>query len=142
MSDAGAPAAKYNIRVKDAARGNRTLELKAVTLFRGHEYLGDITLNASAGVIVNYIPEGLPQSRITVRGRRLRKLSVLFVLDCSKSMGEELPSETAGQTGSRLQIAKLALQSMLSKLAEDDVNRVGVICFGQACCCSSRNITH
>ena len=129
-ADAGAPAAKYNIRVKDAARGNRTLELKAVTLFRGHEYLGDITLNASAGVIVNYIPEGLPQSRITVRGRRLRKLSVLFVLDCSKSMGEELPSETAGQTGSRLQIAKLALQSMLSKLAEDDVNRVGVICFG------------
>ncbi|WP_010585274.1 vWA domain-containing protein [Schlesneria paludicola] len=125
-----ATATQFDIELPGVDPHERSIDLKAVTSFRGHDFSGDLSVNSISGVIVDYTPNARRESRIAIRGLKLRKLSVVFVLDCSNSMGQELPLETDRVRGSRLRIAKLALDSMLEKLAEDDRHRVGVICFG------------
>jgi Mg-chelatase subunit ChlD len=123
-------AAQFDVQLRDVDHRIETLSLKAVTSFRGHDYIGDLTVNSVAGIVVDYQPQMTGEARIAIRGRRTRKLSMVFVLDCSNSMGQQLSLTGDNQTGSRLQVAKLALESMLDKLAEAENHRVGVICFG------------
>ncbi len=107
-----------------------TSDVKAVTVFRGHEFISELPVNITGGVLIDYAPHSGDRTTISVRGRNRRKLSILFVLDCSASMQAELPLETDRGSGARLEIAKLALQQMFDKLADDDANRVGVMLFG------------
>lgn len=128
--NSAATATQFDIPLKDVHPGNRSTNLNAVASFRGHDYVGKLSVNSIGGVEIDYSPLNVHESRISIRGRRFRKLSVVFVLDCSNSMSQELPLERERQQVPRLQIAKLALGSMLDKLAEDEGHRVGVICFG------------
>ena len=125
-----ATATQFDIPLPGVDPRAKSVDLKAVTCFRGHDFVGDLLVNSISGLIVDYVPNTQRESRIAIRGLKQRKLSIVFVLDCSNSMAQQLPLESERRKGSRLQIAKLALESMLDKLAEDDRHRVGVICFG------------
>lgn len=125
-----ATATQFDIELPGVDPHAKSIDLKAVTSFRGHDFVGDLSVNSISGGIVDYTPNARHDARIAIRGLKLRKLSVVFVLDCSNSMGQELPLDTDRLRGSKLRIAKLALESMLDKLSEDDRHRVGVICFG------------
>jgi len=129
-TDPNVKSTQFDIKLDGIDPNLQPVDLKAVASFRGHDYVGDLTVNSIQGVLVDYAPHMARDSQIAVRGRKTRKLSMVFVLDCSNSMGQTLPLETERRQGSRLQIAKLALQSMLDKLAEVETHRVGVICFG------------
>ena len=110
--------------------GQSTKGLKAITLFRGHEFPANLGIDSINGVAFDYQPIPRSNSKISVSGNKLRTLSIVFILDCSNSMGQSLPLETQMQNASRLQIAKLAIQNMLDKLALDNSHQVGVICLG------------
>jgi Mg-chelatase subunit ChlD len=129
-TDPNSTATQFDISLNDEQHRPRPVSLKAVTSFRGHDFVGDLTVNSIAGIAVDYSPHVSRETRIAIRGRSLRKLSIVFVLDCSGSMGQELPLEARTRSVSRLEIAKRSLGSMLERLAEDEGHRVGVICFG------------
>lgn len=105
--------------------------LAAVTTFRGNEYGQSFVANRLGGTLAQYQPFQYGDSRVTVLGDRVRRASILFVLDCSRSMAEPLQAESADDNApSRLSLAKSALIEMLDELAKNDANRVGVIFFG------------
>ena len=110
--------------------GQASSGVKAVTMFRGNEFISELPINLTGGVLIDYSPSAGDKTSIAVRGRTRRKMSILFVLDCSASMQTELPLETNRGSAPRLEIAKLAVQQMFEKLAEEDANRVGVMLFG------------
>ena len=129
-SDSNDTLTQFDIALNDVDSLGEPSELQAVTLFRGNEFIGELSVNSMRGVVIDYRPFVSSESKIAVLGTRLKKQSIVIILDCSDSMGRELSLESERQKGSRLQIAKLALQGMLDKLAEDENHRVGVICFG------------
>lgn len=125
----GSPEPEASESVRRSVSGSPTLE--AVTTFRGNEYGESFVTNRLGGTLVEYRPFRYGDSRVTVLGNRTRRASILFVLDCSRSMAEPLQAESADDNApSRLSLAKSALIEMLDELAKNDANRVGVIFFG------------
>ncbi|TWU23450.1 von Willebrand factor type A domain protein [Novipirellula galeiformis] len=101
------------------------------TTFRGNEYTQPFVVNRLGGTVVQYQPHRHHDSRITLIGQRQRRASVMFVLDCSRSMEEPLAGESASDAStSRLDLAKTALIEMLDELSQQDATRVGVVFFG------------
>lgn len=105
--------------------------LRAVTMFRGNEYAQPFMVNRLAGTQVRYRPHRYAESSITLLGQRRKRASIMFVLDCSRSMEQPLSGESADQPGPpRLELAKGALTSMLDELSRHDGTRIGVILLG------------
>lgn len=129
-ADSTETATKFTVALTGMNHQSQATALKAITSFRGHDYIGDLTINSIEGIVIDYRPNTLQEARVTIRGRSTRKLSIVFVLDCSNSMSQQIALAGDNRKGARLDVAKLALESMLDKLAEDETHRVGVICFG------------
>lgn len=108
---------------------DRSLSHDAVAVFRGHEF--SAPLYAGQGILVDYRPAKYDWADVVLFGDRQRQPSIMFVLDCSWSMGEELPVEAIGlKSQSRLEIAKESILRMLGQIASRPDARVGVRLFG------------
>lgn len=102
---------------------------ETVVAFRGHEFKTPI--HASHGMFVDFEPYRYDRGQVILFGDRQRQPSIVFVLDCSWSMGEEIPVEAVGlRTQSRLELAKESILRMLAQIASRPDARVGVRLFG------------
>jgi len=100
---------------------NRAAMLQAVTMFRGHEFPAPLLQREVAGRRVEVDRRLYGSSRVTVRGDRVKRASLVFILDCSHSMEDPVPVEgpdSPGRVGgrSKLGVAVDALESMLQRL--------------------------
>jgi len=102
--------------------------LQAKTIFRGHESSVPFEPAVAAGVASEVRPEPSNRSKVTVRGSAAKPLSIVFILDCSYSMGNLVRRD--GSRNTRHQVALAALKSMLGKLAGRGSARVGVVFYG------------
>lgn len=103
----------------------------AKTMFRGHEFVHPFVINRLSGPIVDYQPHTYGASTISLLGQRRKRVSSMFVLDCSQSMDQPLSGESTAEVGpSKLELAKSALVTMLDELSRQDGARVGVILLG------------
>lgn len=101
-------------------------DLQAQTIFRGHEYSGDLTVTRISGPTVDFRPYRYTESEVALSGAGGVQ-SVFFVLDCSASMAEPLDSKSKA---SRIEIAKSALKELLIDLSQRKGIRVGLCFFG------------
>lgn len=105
--------------------------LMATTMFRGNEFRFPFVVNRLAGPLVAYQPHVYGDSTITLLGERRKRVSILFVLDCSQSMAQALPDELGNVDGpTKLDAAKAALLTMLDELSGSDGARIGVVLLG------------
>jgi hypothetical protein len=123
------------ITVQGRDLANRTVAMQAVVMFRGHEFPAPLMQRNVGGPLVEVRRPPAGPSRVTLRGTRVKKASVVFILDCSHSMADAVPVE-APDSGNRvaqmpkMNIAIDAMQGMLERLGEQGDVRVGVRFFG------------
>lgn len=104
-------------------------DLQVVTVFRGHEFRTAVA--AQRGVTVEFEPKSFETAEVVLFGDRASQPSTSIILDCSWSMGEQIPIEAIDASSqSRLETAKTNIIRMLSQLAEQPDARVGVRLFG------------
>ncbi|ADB16484.1 von Willebrand factor type A [Pirellula staleyi DSM 6068] len=108
--------------------------MAAVANVRGNEFAAPLLLRAAGGKRIEFAKPTYGPPTVTIHGFRRRQASVVFVLDCSHTMKalDEVESPDGGvrATSQRMELAKGALRSMLTQLAERGDARVGVRFFG------------
>ncbi|TVP97577.1 MAG: VWA domain-containing protein [Planctomycetaceae bacterium] len=105
--------------------------LTATTMFRGNEFHHPFVINRLAGPLVDFQPHVYGTSSVTLMGERRKRVSIMFVLDCSQSMEQTLPGESGNEVGpAKMDVAKSALLTMLDELSRQDGARIGVILLG------------
>lgn len=117
---------KYLLPDDDRLRS--TSLLRAVALYRGHVRAGDIAVAPSTGLdIVWKAPKSSPS--IVVQGDTQKRVAIMFILDCSGSMGKT----DVGSGESRLDAAKKCLKTVLKTLAKSapqQAYQVGLCLYG------------
>jgi Mg-chelatase subunit ChlD len=114
-----------------ASSGAGSPRLTAFAVFRGNEFSRSFVANRLGGRIVEYQPHRFGESSITLLGQRRKRASIVFVLDCSRSMEEPLAGESLASGGaSRMDSAKAALVEMLDELSRQEGTRIGVVLLG------------
>jgi hypothetical protein len=103
---------------------------RAEALYRGHVRTAPFHFAPLRGVEIAFKPEIIPQARISVFGASKQRAGIIFIFDCSGSMG--LPVDRANPASpQKLDVARNALCSVLDLLAGDkDACRTGVIVYG------------
>ena len=105
------------------------LSNEAVLVYRGHEFRSPMSVGQ--GIVVDFKPNHLDWAEVVLFGQTKRQASIVFVLDCSWSMGEEIPVEAvAMKSQSRLELAKESVLRMVTQLAARPDARIGVRLFG------------
>ena len=106
-----------------------SLAHESVIVYRGHEFKSPIWVGL--GIVVDFEPKRVDSGEVILFGDRQQQPSIVFVLDCSWSMGEEIPVEAIDlRTQSRLELAKESILRILSQIASRPDARVGVRLFG------------
>ena len=132
---------RFESKVLDAPSASSSL--KAVVFYRGRKFESTFVVRKSDGVSVDFSPYAYDPLNITLFGDLVKQSSLVFVVDCSRSMSQGIPEnriEVVGQAARelpRIQVAKTHLTSMLNRLAEENrrvpysqQTRVGVIFVG------------
>ena len=102
---------------------------EAVLVYRGHEFRAPISVGQ--GIVVDFRPNQFDWAEVVLFGQTKRQSSIVFVLDCSWSMKEEIPVEAISvKSQSRLELAKESVLRMLTQLATRPDARIGVRLFG------------
>jgi Caspase domain len=102
---------------------------EAVLVYRGHEFRA--AMSVGQGIVVDFKPNHLDRAEVVLFGETKRQASIVFVLDCSWSMGEEIPVEAiAMKSQSKLELAKESVLRMVTQLASRPDARLGVRLFG------------
>lgn len=115
--------------ILDSSALDRNANNVAVVSFRGHEF--QAPLFVGAGVVVDYEPTQFDWAQVALFGDRVQQPSIVFILDCSWSMGEPLPVEALdATTQSRLELAKTHVLRLVEQLALTGDARLGVRLFG------------
>jgi hypothetical protein len=97
--------------------------------YRGHEVRS--SLFVGQGIVVDFEPAQYDWAEVILFGDRQRQPSIMFVLDCSWSMGEPIPIEAIGTASqSKLELAKDSVLRMVNQLAARPDARLGVRLFG------------
>lgn len=108
---------------------DQSLTHEVVVVYRGHEFPAPMFVRQ--GIVVDFKPSQYDWADLVLFGDRQRQPSTVFVLDCSWSMGEEIPMEAiALRSQSRLDLAKESVLRMLTQIASRPDARVGVRLFG------------
>jgi len=111
---------------------DRGPHMQATLLVRGNRVSAPFLLRPPGGVAVRFERHVYGNPTVTLGGREKQRPSVVFVLDCSRTMrdpAESIEGPDAEPT-TRIQAAKYALERMLTRLAADGNARVGVRLFG------------
>jgi len=112
-----------NVRLEKADR------LQAVALYRGHVRWDDFYVPPSTGRDIVYTRSEYPKPTIVVRGELRQTSAVLFILDCSGSMGT--PQVVEGKNVTRLDLARDTLIGILRRLAApENPYHVGLMIYG------------
>lgn len=102
---------------------------EAVVWFRGHTYRAPLFVGQ--GIVVDYRPNQFDWAQVVLFGDRVQQPSIVFIVDCSWSMGEALPVESMDtSTQSRLELAKSHVLKLMEELALAEDARLGVRLFG------------
>ncbi len=108
---------------------NREVSNEALVWFRGHTYRAPLFVGQ--GIIVDYQPSRYDWAQVVLFGDRVQQPSIVFILDCSWSMGEPLAVESLGtDTQSRLDLAKSHVLKLIEELSLGQEARLGVRLFG------------
>lgn len=100
-----------------------------VVAFRGHEFTKTFQLNRFNIVEYDWLPER--RSEVVLFGDKPKQPSIVFVLDCSSSMGDSIPLEAIdSRSQSKLDAAKVGILQLLDQLAAFPDARAGVRLFG------------
>ncbi|HND54642.1 MAG TPA: VWA domain-containing protein, partial [Pirellulaceae bacterium] len=103
---------------------------QSVVMFRGNEFSAP-AVRGAGGLLVRHLPANVDTAKVTVFGDRPQQASVMFILDCSASMSEQIRVEAATKDLiPRMDFAKAALKELLGELAQGGRTRVGVRFFG------------
>jgi len=126
---------RITIALKGQELVGHSRALQAVAMFRGHEFPAPLTWQKVAGAKIEVDRHRYGPSRITLRGSRLKRAEIVFILDCSHSMegpvDVEVPDTPDRQARpTKLKVAIDALRGMMERLGERGDNRVGVRFFG------------
>lgn len=110
---------------------DRSVSHTAVVYYRGNRFSVPLFLPELRGVVIDYQPFEYGPPLVTLHGDRMQPASIMFVLDCSASMAQTVPTEDRS-TGvvTKLDIAASALAGMLNQLSLDADASVGVTLFG------------
>lgn len=112
-----------------AKQSEGTLSNEAVLVYRGHEYRAPMSVGQ--GIVVDFKPIHVDWAELALFGDTKRQSSIVFVLDCSWSMGERIPVEAISmKSQSRLELAKESVLRMVAQLASRPDARIGVRLFG------------
>jgi hypothetical protein len=101
--------------ISNGGRLDEALKLRIVALYRGHVHTRQFTALPALGVEVVYKPPQYPNPTIVVRGDDKQTSAVMFILDCSGSMKNQLRGSERAPT--RLQEARAKLLFILDRLA-------------------------
>jgi hypothetical protein len=117
----------YAILRRDLPTANESA-LRAVVLYRGHEYTAEIQLQTQAGVMIVTRRQEPTIPRITVYGQAKQHSSISFIFDCSGSMGLDVRGKEPWKSGlpTRMKTAKAALIDILGQVARARAYRVAV----------------
>ena len=115
--------------IPNDARLEKTDRLQAVALYRGHRRLDDFYVPPSTGLDIAFTRPDYPKPTIVVRGELKQTSAVIFVFDCSGSMGT--PQAVEGKTVTRLDLARDTLIGILRRLAAaQSPYHVGLMLYG------------
>lgn len=130
----GEPLLQSEVTLASSELVGRGPELSAVVTLRGVDFIAPVLLRAPGGARVAYVRPAPAPAQVAVLGVDSQRASILFVLDCSHSMGRALETESPDispdAVGNRLTVAKRALSSMLDELSRQESARAGVVLFG------------
>ncbi|HET6422643.1 MAG TPA: vWA domain-containing protein, partial [Planctomycetaceae bacterium] len=103
---------------------------RALALFRGHRFVDTFELVPTAGLTVRSAPALPAPTTVVVQSHQRRPNAILFILDASASMTDNVARE--GNRGSvrKLDAAMEALTSLLNDLADQSEVQVGVLIYG------------
>lgn len=87
--------------------------LTTVALYRGHRWSGEFRAVPWRGVQIAWQRPAYQKPRVTVHGEAGQRLPIVFIFDCSASMGKNY----ATPTKLRIQVARDTLISILRRLA-------------------------
>ncbi len=115
--------------IRNEGEGELSGMMEAVAFYRGHaRTAGFFVGRESPGATVAFQKPEMGPPRIRVRGDSTQVTQIIFILDCSSSMKEELEIENQ-QKLTRLQIARSRLLEVLDSL-EEDYYQVGLVLYG------------
>ncbi|MCC7424216.1 MAG: hypothetical protein IT428_28445 [Planctomycetaceae bacterium] len=103
---------------------------RAYAYFRGHRFADDFQLAPTAGFTVRSVPGADVPATVTVQSDRRRPTAILFVLDASASMTDNVTREGTRGTIRKIDAAVDALNSLLNDLADENNVQVGVVFYG------------
>lgn len=116
----------YNISSQPV---DSTESQESVLVYRGHEFRAPMSLGQ--GIVVDFKPSHPDWAELVLFGDTKRQASIVFILDCSWSMGDKIPVEAIAMTSqSKLELAKESILRMITQIASRPDARVGVRLFG------------
>lgn len=113
-----------------ASFDSAALNLRAITLFRGHQFAEPFQLLAMGGTQVSVVPQTFDTAQITVKSFLNRRSSIVFILDSSATMYDPILRENTGGTVRKLDAARSGLNRMLEEIAQLPRTHVGVFFYG------------
>ena len=103
--------------------------LQAVALYRGQERQDDFYVLPATGLDIVYTRPNYAPPTVVVRGEMKQTSTVMFIFDCSGSMGARMVIE--GKQTTRLNLARDTLVALLRRLADPkNPFDVGLIAYG------------
>jgi len=89
-------------------------QLQAVALYRGHLRTAGFSVQPAEGWEVEWVQPDYPPPTIVVYGQAKQRNSIVFIFDCSGSMGVKVLRHEKSPT--RLEVARGALETLLQRL--------------------------
>jgi Mg-chelatase subunit ChlD len=111
-----------------------TPQLQAAAYFRGYLRTRDFYVQPAAGVDIAYQKPAYPKPTICVRGDTRQTTNLMFIFDCSGSMGAKVRVNGPGGPGlatTRLQVARGAIEEIFQRLiVPRNPYQIGLIVYG------------
>ncbi len=121
-NEGSASEVKYRIPVKDLKSATSGVDLNAMCFYRGHSYQDRFRIFWPPWVTrVEVPPQNPPHASITVEGEGEKTGHIMFIFDCSATMGEN----------NRMQTATGALRAVLDSLLAANRYEVGLRTYGR-----------
>ncbi len=115
--------------IPNDARLKKADRLQAVALYRGQVRSDDFYVPPATGLDIVYTRPDYPKPTIVVRGELRQTSAVMFIFDCSGSMGAHMLVE--GKETTRFNVARDTLKAILRRMAASESPfDVGLMVYG------------
>ncbi len=103
---------------------------RAIAFFRGHRFADNFQLAPTDGLTVRSLPAAPSPTTVVVQSHQRRPNAILFILDASASMTDNVAREGTRGSVRKLDAAVEALTALLKDLADQPDVQVGVSIYG------------